>query len=90
MKKGTGPGNRFFFRYYNLLGQLYLKQGKYTEAEEILKQSLELAESTCGPDHIEVAVALEPYAYFLYKLNRVELAKQIQDQAKAIREAQLP
>lgn len=45
------------------LAQLYSKQGRYSEAEPLLRQSLAIHEKLFGPDHKKTMVIHERYVY---------------------------
>ena len=68
----------------NLAG-LYVKQGRYAEAEPLHKRALAIYEKTLGPDHPQVAQTLENYAALLHKIERSGEATTNELRAKAIR-----
>jgi tetratricopeptide (TPR) repeat protein len=67
------------------LGALYLKQGKFSAAEPLLKRALKLSESAHGPQHAAVAPILDSYADALDKLNRGGEAAKYRARSRAIR-----
>lgn len=68
-----------------MFAQLYHAQSKYTEAEQLLKRSLEILEKTEGTEHIDVATTLETYADLLRKMERKDEAEKMESRARAIR-----
>lgn len=68
----------------NNLALLYTAESKYKEAEPLFKRSLEILEENLGPDHPNVATALENYAVLLDKTNRTSDAKRLKARAAAI------
>src|SRR5262249_55667735 len=73
----------------NNLAALYTKQGKYGEAESQYKRALAIIEKGLGPNHPNVAPALENYAISLRQTGRAAEAAELEDRAKAIK-ANLP
>ncbi len=67
----------------NLAG-CYYKQGKYTEAEPLIKRALAIEENALGPEHPRVAASLMNYAALLRKTGRTTEAAKMEDRAKAI------
>src|SRR5262245_39945741 len=55
-------------RYQSLsrLAEVYCTRGQYQNAESLYHQALSFAETTCGPEHIEVSTILNNLAV-LYK-----------------------
>ncbi len=66
-------------------GVLYKTQGRYAEAEPLLKRALAIREKTLGPEHPRVATTLENYAALLRKTGRTTEAAKLEARAKAIR-----
>ncbi len=60
-------------------------QGKYAVAEPLYKRALAIWEKALGPEHPDVATALENYAALLRKAGRGEEAAKLEARAKAIR-----
>ena len=69
----------------NNLAELYRVQGKYTEAETLLKRALGIYEKALGPDHPSVAVILKNYAALLRATHRDVEAANMEARADAIR-----
>ena len=69
----------------NNLALLYRAQGKYTEAEPLFRRALAVWEKALGPEHPNVAMALENYAALLRKTNRAAEAAKLEARAQAIR-----
>jgi tetratricopeptide (TPR) repeat protein len=67
------------------MGEVYLAQGKYTEAEPLYQRALAIVEKALGPEHSDVATVLENYAALLHKLNRDAEADKMEARAQAIR-----
>ncbi len=72
---------------HNLSALLY-RQGKYAEAEPLVKRSVAIGEKTLGPEHPTVAAGLENYADLLRKMRRRNEAAKVAARAKAIRAKQ--
>jgi len=68
----------------NNLGLLYSTQGKYKEAETLMKRTLVINEKALGKDHPTVARTLRNYAALLRKTKREQEAKVLETKAKAI------
>ncbi len=69
----------------NNLAELYRAQGKYAQAEPLLRRALAIKEKALGPEHVQVATVLENYAALLHKLNRDAEADKMEARAQAIR-----
>ncbi len=69
----------------NNLGDLYHAQGKYAEAEPLLKRALAIVEKALGPEHPDVAASLENYAALLRETGRSDEAAKMEARAEAIR-----
>ncbi len=61
------------------------QQGRYSEAVNVTKEALKLAENTFGPDHPNVAQSLNNLAEFYKEIGRKDKAKRFEERAKAIR-----
>ncbi len=70
----------------NSLARLYGDQGKYAEAEPLVKRALAIQEKALGPQHPNVAQGLENYAALLRKTGRTAEADKMEARAKAIRD----
>jgi len=46
------------------------QQGRYADAEALIKRSLDISEKTLGPDHIDVAHSLYELGYFYHRQSR--------------------
>ena len=64
---------------------LYREQGKYTQAEPLIRRALAIREKALGPEHAQVATVLENYAALLHKFNRDAEADKMGARAQAIR-----
>ena len=60
--EGFGPEAPRLTTSLNDLGALYRAQGKYAEAEPLLKRSLAIREKALGPDHLDVSTSLSNLA----------------------------
>lgn len=69
----------------NNLALLYHAQGNYAEAEPLYKRSLAIVENALGPEHPNVATALENYSELLRETNRETEAAEMEARATAIR-----
>lgn len=67
------------------LAKLYAVQGQYVEAESLYSKALVIREQSLGPEHPDVATSLEHYAILMRKMNREDLACELEVRAKAIR-----
>ncbi len=67
------------------LERVYEAQGRYAEAEPLIKRALAIWEEALGPEHPHVATALENYAALLRKTGRDNEAAKLEARAKAIR-----
>jgi tetratricopeptide (TPR) repeat protein len=66
------------------LGQVYLAQGKYQEAEPALKDSLSAMQLLLGPSHPKLARNLSSYAELLRKTGRAAQAGTFEGRAREI------
>ena len=62
----------------------YREQGRYVEAEQLLKRSLMIRKQALGPDHPAVALSLENYAGQLRDTGRDARAARLEARAQAI------
>ena len=67
---------------------LYEREGKYAEAEPLLRRSLTIREKTLKPNDPYIAFVLESYARLLKRLGRDQEAKTMEAKAKQIRAQQ--
>lgn len=85
-EKALGPEHPELAPILSNLGQLYATQGKYSEAEPLLKRALAIDEKTLGPNaHLSVALVAEELAGALRKLGQNQEAKVYEEQAAKIR-----
>lgn len=68
----------------NLLGMIYFRQEKLTEAEKTLVRTIELRRAHLGANHPDVGLALNDYARVLKKLGQNEEAEKAYSTAKTI------
>ena len=68
----------------NNLAVVYEAQGKYDGAEPLYQRALTLIEHTLGPEHPNMAAALDNYADLLRKMQREAEAETAETRAKAI------
>ena len=66
------------------LANVYLAQGRQTEAISLLKRVLAIEEEVLGPDHPQLAVDLAGYARVLHLARRKTEASQAEARANAI------
>ena len=66
------------------LGEVYLAQGRYAQAEPLLKEGLEIQEKALGPAHPQVAKVLLDYASLLRRQHYRREAAAIERRAKNI------
>ncbi len=77
---------------WNELNQKVVKlhqEGKYTEAIKTAEESLEMAERTFGPDHVNVATSLDSLAELYASQGRYSEAEPLYKRSLAIREKRL-
>jgi hypothetical protein len=67
------------------LALLYDAQGKYAEAEPLLKRSLAIVEKSLGTDHPYVAIVLGNMAVFYRKTGKENEAQSLEERAQSIR-----
>jgi CHAT domain-containing protein/tetratricopeptide (TPR) repeat protein len=73
----------------NSLGYLYYSQGRYAEAEPLLKRALAILEKTLGPEHPKVATSLDNIAALYRAQGRDAEAEPLLKRALAVREKTL-
>ncbi len=64
----------------------YYHQGKYSVAEQIHRQALELRKTALGPEHPATLISLDNLGVTLYRQGKYEEAEQIHCQALELRE----
>ncbi len=79
------PGNVHTAFDLNTLGMLYLRQGKYAQAEVPYKAALELAQSKLGQGHPDVASCLNNLAWLASNQNKLDEAQSLVERGLAIR-----
>ncbi len=84
--KKFGPRDPRLAATLNDLAFLYVAQGRYTEAEPMHMQVLEIRRKTLGADHPLVAQSLEHYAVLMIDTGRDAEARWAQTFAASIRE----
>jgi tetratricopeptide (TPR) repeat protein len=67
------------------LARVYMMQGKPQDAESCHKRVVAMVEKAQGPNHADLARALERYAKLLHKMHREEDARPIEARAQAIK-----
>ncbi len=85
----SGGGSEDEARSLNNLGLLYQDQGRYDEAEPLLKRSLVIYEKTLGPEHLAVARGLNNLAELYRNLSRYAEAEPLYKRALSIAEKAL-
>ncbi len=87
--EGFGPQDTRLATSLNNLAVLYRAQGKYAEAESLLKRALAILEKALGPEHPRVATALNNLALVYKAQGRYTEAEPLQKRALAIFEKAL-
>jgi hypothetical protein len=72
------------------LADLYVKQGKKSEAEATYKRSLATREKLLGPRHPLVVKDLADYPSLLHSMDRNEEARKLDERVKEARPDQAP
>ncbi len=75
-------GKTATIKVLTILGGLYARAGRDSEAESTMARALSMAEATYGPEHPCVANVLEIYAVVLRQLNQKHEAKSMEKRAK--------
>ena len=68
------------------MAALYQALAKYTQAEPLYQRVLAIREKALGPNHRDVATALENYAGLLYEMDRNAEAAKLEERARTIRQ----
>ncbi len=71
-------------RLVNNLGQVFLLQHRYADAEPLFRRALEIREARLGKQHPDVATTLNDYASLLRKTNRKSQAQEMSVRANPI------
>ena len=69
----------------NNLAILHENESRYDKAEVYYTHALDIREKILGPDHPATIVTLEHFSRLLFKMNRAEEAKPMQDRARVAR-----
>ncbi len=72
-------------RYLSALAQTYIAEGKFIQAEPLLKRAITLSERSNGPQHCSLSPLLDAYADVLKHIHREAEAAKISARSKAIR-----
>ena len=83
--EGFGPQDPRLATSLNDLGEVYLLQGRYAEAEPLLKRALAIRENALGPEHPKVATSLNNLAEAYRYRERYAAAEPLHKRALAIR-----
>jgi tetratricopeptide (TPR) repeat protein len=83
--KAKDPNSREVATSLYELAELYQRQKKYSDAEPLYRQVLEMRERALGSDHLDVAATLASYAALLQKTSREQEAADLESRAQAIR-----
>lgn len=89
-KERQFPAERLAMAYdLEGLGRTYMYDGKYKEAEPVIKESLQLKKLYYDRDDSDLANALAQYADVCWQLNRIEEARELFEQSLAQMREQL-
>jgi CHAT domain-containing protein len=83
-RQALGPGHTNVAAGLKALGDLYVNQDRYREAESHLQQALEIDEKALGPDHPDVASILLGLTELYQKQGRHSEAEPLVDRAVSI------
>ena len=64
-----------------------MRQGEYAQAEPLCQRALAILQKALGPEHPNLATALENYALLLREMKRGAAARELEARARAIRAA---
>jgi serine/threonine protein kinase len=86
-----GAGHPTTVRTYLLLAEIHAAAGDGAEAERLARRALEIAETVHGPDHLDVAAALESLARLLAARGGADAAtaRDLYRRALAVRRGRL-
>jgi hypothetical protein len=90
MEQAFGPANVHTVYVLNHLADLYVKGGRYVEAEPLYRRSLAILEARFGPEHAQIVAVREKYAALLLKIGRESKRRQEAERARASRAAEDP
>ena len=82
--RSTVRKNPAYAKTQLFLGQVYLAQGKFQQAEPALKNSLASMQLLLGPSHPKLARSLNSYAELLRKTGRTGEASTLESRAREI------
>ena len=85
-RKQAGPEHPAVATLLNNLGQVDKVQGRYAEAEPLIRRSLAIREKVLGPDHPDVARSLNNLADLYERQGRYAEALPLFERALAVRE----
>ena len=88
-ERSLGPDHPDVAKNLNSLTALYLRQGRFDEAEPLLKRSLAIQERSLGPDNPNVANNLNDLAALYFHQERYDEAEPLFKRSLAIRERSL-
>ena len=83
-EKSLGPNHPSVATTVNNLGQVFLLQHRYADAEPLFRRALEIREARLGKQHPDVATTLNDYASLLRKTNRKSEAREMSARASLI------
>jgi tetratricopeptide (TPR) repeat protein len=69
------------------LAEAHMALGRHHEAGELLRQALPIFERKCGPNSLRTEDVLSRYAQVLWRENRGDEAKKLEERARLIRKA---
>jgi tetratricopeptide (TPR) repeat protein len=84
----VNPQHAHIASILNNLGELYLNQERYAEAEKVLRRAFEIRISTFGPESSAVAEVLLNQADLARRLKRKREAKKLERRARVIQAQQ--
>ena len=77
--------HRIYADLLNNLAQLFYAQGRFGEAEPLLRRDLAILEKALGPDHPQVAKSINDLANLYLSQNRYDEAEPLLKRSLAIR-----
>jgi len=84
LEKIGGPDYPDMAANLRILAQIRAGQGRYKEAEPLLKRSLQITRAARGPVDEVLVPGLSSYADVLRKMSRKDEASQVEMQLRAI------
>jgi tetratricopeptide (TPR) repeat protein len=85
-----GPEHTDTATSLNNLALLYKNQGKYEQAEPLIKRALAIRERVLGPDHPDTAISLHWLAYIYSNQGKYEQSELLYQRTLKIFEKTLP